>query len=671
MTALPPRARSACRSRLDACGTVGDGATSSGRARSCTRSAREPLRFSTSALLRPIVQDTPAARRRRTSAARPRSATSPSWGRSTTLRADRRRSWSRAPASAASTRDAPAARAQLGMDARRLARPEARAVARIGGARPRAAAALGRAPTRGHRHRSRRRGLTAAVAASARRPNSSAPRRARAPTVARALDRLTDARTRAQLAMRDDVAPSPPRSPGGGARARAASRRSAPTPGRRWPAGSAPPHSSASCSSGWARGPVHDRAPEICSLDRGRGPPPRWRRLFLHLRRQRRHRRRDRDRAGTPRPRRTRVQRRACRDARPPSPRGPSRVPPGRLPRTIRSSSTSPTRWRSPRRSSRWRAASSSTSSTPTTRSPRGQRRTSPARCWSPTTAGGGPAHRHDAARHRHHAGGQRSSFLPLTPLLHRAQRRGHRALALARAARRDATMGLPDALAIDVVPNFVDTDRFAPRRGARRATRAPTRRAGSRLELPAAQAHRRRGERLRPRARRAARAPASGRRRSRARAASPSWRGSGSARDVEFLGEQVDLRDALPAPTSSCCPAPGELRPRRARGDGLRRPGRRVGRGRSARGHRRRRGGLPPPGRRRRRHGRRRGPPARRRAAPPPHGRPPPAAAPRPSSAPTPPSTATWNLPPRPRLIQEQEQIRLRFPSPLGRGVG
>ena len=107
------------------------------------------------------------------------------------------------------------------------------------------------------------------------------------------------------------------------------------------------------------------------------------------------------------------------------------------------------------------------------------------------------------------------------------------------------ATMGLPAALAIDVVPNFVDVDRFAPRAPAA-ARRRRAARAGSRVELPAAQAHRGRGGDLRARPRRRpARLRLVGDGPERA-PPSPSWRALGLAGDVDFLGEQVDLPATL-----------------------------------------------------------------------------------------------------------------------------
>ena len=70
---------------------------------------------------------------------------------------------------------------------------------------------------------------------------------------------------------------------------------------------------------------------------------------------------------------------------------------------------------------------------------------------------------------------GSDPSFLPLTRFSIAASDAVTAPSALARARRRAQTLGVPDAIAIDVIPNFVDTDRFtpAPRRAAtRRATR-------------------------------------------------------------------------------------------------------------------------------------------------------------------------------------------------------
>ena len=95
--------------------------------------------------------------------------------------------------------------------------------------------------------------------------------------------------------------------------------------------------------------------------------------------------------------------------------------------------------------------------------------------------------------------------------------------------------------------------------------------------------------------------------------------REAGIAEHVEILGELDDVRGAalgrrrLPAAVGA-----GELRPRRARGDGLRRAGRRVARRRAAGGDHRRPDRLSPrPGRPRRDGGGRAGP-ARRSVAPP-----------------------------------------------------
>ena len=181
-----------------------------------------------------------------TSAARPRSATSPSSGRSTTrfgLTAAAGRS--RGRASAASTRARAGCSTALGLHAGRRRAPAPRSCWPLGrgGAPPRA-----RMPRRSPRTVARARSARSSTAdaptvepPSSRRPTGTSARaaaRTRA-TVARALDRLTDARYARTLAARDEVAA---RRASRGSRRRcapAACRRSAPTAGRRWPAGSA------------------------------------------------------------------------------------------------------------------------------------------------------------------------------------------------------------------------------------------------------------------------------------------------------------------------------------------------------------------------------------------------------------------------------------------------
>ena len=110
--------------------------------------------------------------------------------------------------------------------------------------------------------------------------------------------------------------------------------------------------------------------------------------------------------------------------------------------------------------------------------------------------------------------------------------------------------LDVPRDRAIEVIPNFVDTRRFAPAPAGARAGGVAAGGAGPRLELSIAQARRRRGRDLRggaaPRARTRDDA-AAGRRRAGARAHPRVWcRRAALDERVQFLGERTDLPSVL-----------------------------------------------------------------------------------------------------------------------------
>ena len=116
-----------------------------------------------------------------------------------------------------------------------------------------------------------------------------------------------------------------------------------------------------------------------------------------------------------------------------------------------------------------------------------------------------------------------------------------------------------PRTIAIDVIPNFVDIDRFTPAPPPAPDAPRDVARDRARLELPAGQARRRRGRGVRAAC--AALAPAA---RCAWSATDPSARAS--RRDVarararaatsSFSASGVDLPDVLRGADSSCCPA-------------------------------------------------------------------------------------------------------------------
>ena len=134
------------------------------------------------------------------------------------------------------------------------------------------------------------------------------------------------------------------------------------------------------------------------------------------------------------------------------------------------------------------------------------------ARHLAPVGAGrAGAADRHDAARHRHHAGRQRSLVSPRRRLLDRAVARRDGGVREPE-SRHDRALGIRHE--IRVIPNFLDCAEYRRRDDPASArTAVPAASAGrarrARLELPAGQA-RRRGDGGLPPDPRAASAPAS-----------------------------------------------------------------------------------------------------------------------------------------------------------------
>ena len=443
--------------------------------------AREPLRFSTSALLRPIVQDTLL----------PVAAYVGGPGRAQLLRAARRRSTSTSgsrrrssfPRARFRCLDARTRRLldELGLVARRsrrardaeLARPPAR---RATGGAPdrRGARAAGRRRDRARRRRDRRRRSSR----SRRRPEPRARGGAHARAASHARSTGSPAATRARWPTRDGVAlgrlARAARRAGAGRRRR----RSAPTPGRRWPGRHGPaalkrlvldastrtvPFSTAPAGACGREPRARDAAPRSASSASrpsaaAASSPPRSRFALARAR-----------------PRRPRVQRRAARAC--PDARGADRAfffhqvaapaypqlkhPPYTLALTskiVEVARREPldvvhAHYALPHAVSAYLAR----------QMPRGR------------TASAAPRRRHHPARHRHHAGRQRPE-LPAADALHdRGQRRGHGAVALAR--RCDAPdPRRPDARSRSTSSRTSSTSTASRPRppGARCAARAP-----------------------------------------------------------------------------------------------------------------------------------------------------------------------------------------------------
>ena len=158
---------------------------------------------------------------------------------------------------------------------------------------------------------------------------------------------------------------------------------------------------------------------------------------------------------------------------------------------------------------------------------------------------GRGAARHHDAARHRHHAGRQRSVVLGDRRVLDRAVRRRHRGVG--EPAERHVSRRSACKRDIRVIPNFLDCARLPPPAASGRCARGfaagddATKLVDPRLELPAGEARRRGRRGLRADRAAGAGAAAAGRRRpgSASSAARPGARARHRRRASTSLGEQ------------------------------------------------------------------------------------------------------------------------------------